>query len=98
MSRDRDTDSGSRKGVVIAVVVFVAGSLALMIYSSMGLGQVTGEVCITFRGRTECRVASGTTQAEAQRTATEMACSALASGMTERINCGNTPPTRVTWQ
>ena len=89
---------GNRVGVVIAVVLVVAGSLALIVWSSMGLVQVTGEVCITYNGRTECRAASGASKEEALRTASDMACSALASGMTDRISCTNTPPSRVTWQ
>lgn len=76
----------------------VGGALALIIWSSMGLSQVTGEICITYRGKTDCRVASGTTREEAITTATQMACSALASGMSERIACGDTPPSSATWQ
>lgn len=89
---------GNRMGVTIAVIVIVLGGLGLIIWSSMGLAQVTGEVCITYNGRTECRVASGTTEAEALRTGADMACSALASGMTDRINCQATKPSRVTWR
>lgn len=89
---------GSRAGVVIATVAFVAGALALIVWSSIGLSQVTGRICITFNGRTECRTASGTTREEAIVTATQMACSGLASGMTERINCGRTPPSSTDWQ
>jgi hypothetical protein len=89
---------GSRMSIKIVVAFLVFGGLALIIYSSMGLQQVTGEVCITHNGSTECRVASGTTQEEVLRTAADMACSALASGMTDRISCQNSVPTRVTWQ
>ncbi len=88
---------GSRRGLFVAVGALVAGLLALIIYSSMGLAQVTGEICFTFNGRTECRVASGTTREETIRTAAEMACSAIASGMTERINCTQSRPTRIDW-
>ena len=88
---------GSRRGVIVAVAALVGGLLALIVYSSMGLAQVTGEICFTFNGRTECREASGTTREEAIRTAAEMACSAMAAGMTQRINCTQSPPTRVSW-
>lgn len=89
---------GNRTGITIAVIVIVLGGLALIVWSSMGLAQVTAEVCITYNGRTECRVASGANEAEALRTGADMACSALASGMTDRINCQATQPSRVTWQ
>ncbi len=88
---------GSRRGVFVAVGLLVVGLLALIVYSSMGLALVTGEICFTFKGRTECREASGTTRQEAIRTAAEMACSALATGMTERINCTQSVPTRTSW-
>ncbi len=88
---------GSRRGLFVAVGVLVAGLLALIVYSSIGLAQVTGEICFTFKGRTECRVASGMTHEEAIRTAAEMACSTLATGMTERINCTQSLPTRTSW-
>lgn len=89
---------GNRTVLVVGVVALVGGVLALIIWSSMGLTQHTGEICITYHGRTECRVASGTTQEEAIRTAADMACAVLASGMTDRINCQNTPPSRVDWR
>ncbi len=89
---------GNRIGVVVGVVILVLAALALIVWSSIGLAQHTGEICITYNGRTECRVASGSTQQEATRTATDMACAVLASGMTERISCQNTQPSRITWQ
>lgn len=89
---------GNRASVIIGVLLLVAGSLALIVWSSMGLARHTGEICISYNGRTECRVASGQTEEEAIRTATDMACAVLASGMTDRINCSNTRPSRVTWQ
>jgi hypothetical protein len=89
---------GNRASVIIGVLILVAGAVALIVWSSMGLVRHTGEICITYNGRTECRVASGQTEEEAIRTATDMACSMLASGMTDRINCSNTRPSRITWQ
>jgi hypothetical protein len=34
---------------------------------------------------------------EAQRTATDNACAQLSSGVTESMQCTNTPPESVTW-
>jgi hypothetical protein len=83
-----------KKAKVLAIVGFVL-LLALIIYSSMGISQVTCEVCITFRGRTDCGTAQGADAAEAQRTATDIACALLSSGMTDSIACGNTTPSRL---
>src|SRR5688572_23303622 len=69
--------------------------LGYIVYSSMGLAQVTCEVCIQFGGRTECRSARGADAEEAQRTATGVACTFLASGMTDSIACGNMVPTKL---
>lgn len=88
---------GNRTGVIIAILVLVLGAGALIVYSSMGLAQFTGEICIRFNGREECRVASGVTREDAIATATEMACATLASGMTQRINCSRTQPSSVNW-
>ena len=88
----------SRTWIVIGVLALIVGTLAALVWSSMQLSQYTAEVCITYRGNTQCRVASGTTREEVLRTAADMACSGLASGMTDRINCQDTPPSRVTWR
>jgi hypothetical protein len=78
-----------------AVVGFVL-LLGYIIYSSMTLAQVSCDVCIEFRGRKECRAASGANAEEAQRAATDLACVFLASGMTDSIACGNTRPASLT--
>jgi hypothetical protein len=83
-----------RKPAIVAAVA-VALFLAYIIYSSLEGTQVTCEVCITFRGTTQCRSAAGVDNAEAQRTATDMACAVLGSNMSEGIACGNTPPSRL---
>ena len=41
---------------VLATLGFVL-LIVYIIYSSMGLAEVSCEVCIKFRGRTECRTA-----------------------------------------
>jgi hypothetical protein len=66
--------------------------VAYIIYSSLTVAQVSCEACIEFQGRRECRSASAATVAEAQRAATDLACVFLASGRTDSIACGNTPP------
>ena len=88
-----------RKGVgksIILGAVFVAALLALVIYASSGLGRHACEVCLDFEGRTACRKAEGNTVEEARRTATDLACAMLSSGMTESLRCSNTPPSSVT--
>ena len=83
---------------VLAAIVFIGVVLVAIIYSSMGLRQFTYEVCMEYKGRTNCATASGTTKEEAIRTATDTACATISAGMTESIQCGRTPPARVTEQ
>ncbi len=84
------------KKPVLAAILFVAAVLAAIVYSSMGLRQFTYEVCMEFRGRSNCAVASGTTKEEAIRTATDTACATISAGMTDSIQCSRTPPASVT--
>jgi hypothetical protein len=78
---------------ILGVIVFIA----VLAYMSMGMRQHRVEVCVNFQGRTNCRIASGPTQEQAVRTATDNACATIASGMTESMSCGQTPPTSVKW-
>lgn len=84
-----------KKPVGLAIL-FVGAVLVALVYSSMDLRQHTYEVCIEFKGRTNCAVASGTTREEAIRTATDTACATISGGMTESIQCSRTPPISVT--
>jgi hypothetical protein len=81
--------------IVIGATILVIASLIL--YSSIGLRQHRVEVCITFQGRTDCRIASGPTQQEALTTAVQNVCGVIASGMTDSISCQNTPPDSIRW-
>jgi len=63
----------------------------------MGTNKFRCEVCITFNGRTACRTAGASTEAQAVRTATENACAQIASGVTDSMACESTPPQSVIW-
>jgi hypothetical protein len=76
---------------VIAVVFF----FGLLAYLTLGQKQIRAEVCVEFQGRKNCRIASGPTQEQAVRTATDNACATITNGMTESMTCGRTPPVSV---
>jgi hypothetical protein len=78
-------------------VLFLLAFVGLVVYSTLDLRKESCEVCMTFNGATRCAKASGTTREEAQRTATDTACAPISGGMTESIQCSNTPPDSVTW-
>jgi hypothetical protein len=85
------------KKVVLLAFAFVALVLGVIVYSSMNTAAYRVEVCIDYEGRSSCRTAGASTEAEALRTAVTNACAQIASGMTDSINCGNTQPRSVKW-
>lgn len=90
------TVARKRPGKSIWIGLFFALMLlALMYYASRGLGTHSCEVCMDYGDGSSCRVAEGSSQEEAIETATNLACSGLAFGMTETIKCTNTPPRSV---
>lgn len=84
----------SRKLALLAAAGFLllAGVMTWMMLSGR---RHRVEVCMEFRGRTACRSAAGPTREDAVRTAADNACGLLASGMTDSIQCGHTPPKSV---
>jgi len=81
--------------IAIVVVALIAVTVGVLILAIMQQAEVSCEVCISFRGRTQCRSALGSTRDEAIRTATDNACAFLASGMADSIECSRTPPSKV---
>ena len=86
-----------RKDIIIGVTVALVIVLSLT-WMTLQLGQHTVEVCVTYQGLTNCATASGSDREEALHTAQTTACGPISGGVTGTINCGNTPPSRVTWK
>jgi len=78
-----------------ATLVFLVLFIGAVVYLSTRIAHHTCRVCVTYGGRTICRTAASGTPKEAIESAVTSACSGLASGMTESINCENTPPDSV---
>jgi hypothetical protein len=83
------------KKAAIIGVVFLALFAAAIYYSMSSLAAYRVEVCVEFRGQTACGKASGASEKGAQRAATGIACSSLASGVTDSMACDQTPPKSV---
>lgn len=81
---------------VLAGIFIISVILAIMVYSSMSLAATRVEVCVEFKGVTNCKIARGATQDAAIRTAIENACGEMASGVTESLACTRSVPTRIT--
>ncbi|MCZ6759979.1 MAG: hypothetical protein O7D29_06355 [Gemmatimonadetes bacterium] len=84
-----------KTGAKIAILLVSFLFVGFVIFGSMTRAQVECEVCIEFRGRTDCRRAAGVTEDEARRTAQTMACGILAAGMDQTIACGRVIPKSV---
>ena len=81
--------------VAIAFVVVVVG---LVISTTFQGERVRVEVCMAFAGHRDCRTAQAKSRQEALRTAVTNACAQLAGGVTDSMQCENTPPESVTWR
>lgn len=79
-------------GITLAVIAVI---MALFFYMSTARATQECNVCVEFKGRSNCATAAGNTAAEATRTAQETACGPVASGMNETIACGNQAPASV---
>lgn len=78
---------------LVAAIAFIG----LLTWLTMGQKQHRVEVCVEYESRNNCRIASGPTQEQALRTATDNACATIASGMTASMSCGRKPPVSVRW-
>ncbi len=87
-----------RKWPVILGIAFIVAFIGAMAYSTLGNAQNRCEVCITFNGQTICRNGAATTKEQAERIATDSACTDLGQGMTQLMQCQNNAPRRVTWK
>lgn len=85
-----------RKDVLLGIVVVIA-ILAALTYNTMQLGSHSCKVCITYKSNENCATASGSTRAEAVKTAVTTACGPISGGVTETIQCGNLAPDSVEW-
>ncbi len=86
------------KWPVIAAVIFVVAVIAAISLSSFGNAQYKCEVCVTYKGIKNCGTSAGSTREDAERAATEIACSPIASGITEGTQCRQSPDLQVTWK
>jgi hypothetical protein len=84
------------KTVVIGVS-FVILVLVFLVYSSMHIAKYRVEVCVAYKGRSDCRTASADTQDHALRSAQSNACALLVAGVTEVMQCEHADPTSIKW-
>jgi hypothetical protein len=77
-------------GILLAVAFF--GALA---WATLRETAVSCEVCVSFAGRSTCRISSGRAEEEARQMAQSTACAELSSGVTQGMACQRATPTSV---
>ena len=85
------------KRTVWLAIAFAIVVVAFVVVSTFQQDLVRCQVCITFNGRSDCRIASATSREGAVRAATTNACAQLASGVSETTQCEATQPDSVKW-
>jgi hypothetical protein len=78
---------------MLLTVVLVAGAFFFLMTSGQTANHCN--VCVTYRGKSNCASAAGRTEQAAREGAQTTACGILASGMDESIACGRIPPDSV---
>lgn len=78
-------------------MLFVAGIVALIAYSTFNGPRYRVNVCIAYQGHSACKTVSAKEEAAALRSATENACADIASGVTDTMRCQQTEPQSVRW-
>ena len=83
-----------KKPVLVGLIIFFA-LIGVMVYSTLNLAEHRVQACMTFKGQTNCRIASGSSIPFATRTAIQNACAGIASGVTDSIACEQSSPAKL---
>lgn len=82
--------------IALGALLFVA-FLGVMTMLMLGHRKHRVEVCMSFNGRSNCATAAGETRDDALRTATQAACTLIASGVTDSQACERGQPVGIRW-
>ena len=88
--RDRRRGRAGPIGLVALLAL-----MAWVVWRSFEIGGVRCEVCISYRGGSQCRSVDAATRDEALQAATTNVCAFLASGVTDSMACARTPPDKA---
>ena len=69
-----------------------AGFVVALVVTTAHQVRVTCEVCIAYRGRQKCEKVIAVDRAEALMQAISSVCAQLSGGVTDGIQCNQTPP------
>ena len=77
---------------VTLIALFGIGGAVVV--SSLSIGGVRCEVCVTFNGRESCRAVDGDVEGDTHMAAMTNACALVASGVTDTVACQRSTPTK----
>jgi hypothetical protein len=80
--------------MVVGILLGVA-FVGFMIFAALQEGQVQCEVCIDYRGGSECRTSAAVDRKHAIQGARAAVCAVLSSGVTDGIQCDSTRPRSI---
>ena len=79
----------------LASIVVLGGVAAFVVFQSFRIEAATCEVCMSYKGRSQCRTVSAANEEEATMGAITNACAFLSSGVTDSMACGRAEPVSV---
>jgi hypothetical protein len=85
-----------KKPAIIGILLAVA-ILGAIVYTTIGNQDFRVEVCMEYKGRSSCRIASARVKETAERSARENACAQISSGSFDSLHCENGEPKSVKW-
>jgi hypothetical protein len=77
--------------VVLGGIVFIG----VLLYSTLQQTHKEYEVCVSFKDRSHCATARGSTAEEAIRSARDIDCGLITNGRDEVMACNDVQPTSV---
>ncbi len=79
------------------VAAFVLVFLTLVAYGTLHGPRFRAEVCMSYQGRSACRIVSAKSEQAALRSGADNACGDISSGVTDTIRCQQSEPVSVRW-
>ena len=83
--------SGTSRASIVGWLL-LAGIAGFLLVQTMFLQAATCEVCMEYKGLSQCRTVAGATQEEARQAAVTNACAFISSGVTDSRACGRNQP------
>lgn len=87
----------AKQSTQMRLIVIVGGIVffGVMLYSTIQQTHKEFEVCVTFKERSHCATARGSTAEEAVHSAKDIDCGLITNGRDELMACNDAQPTSI---